>query len=430
MSDDAFDVLIVGGGIAGSVAGYILANAGLSTLVIERGNYAGSKNMTGGRLYAHSLEKVMPNFASEAPVERRVVKERISFTTPTDAVTMEYHNSRDEAPAAASYTVLRGVFDQWLMGKAEEAGVQCIPGVRVEEIMMRDGKAVGVRADGDELEAHVVILADGVNSILGESIGMVKPVQPSAVAVGAKELIALPEEVIRSRFGLEGDDGASWLFAGTPSAGLMGGGFIYTNKDSVSLGVVCGLEGIGESPVSVPQMLEDFRNHPTVRPLIEGGKLIEYSGHVVPEAGINMCPELVGDGVLIIGDAAGFCLNVGYTIRGMDLAVASAQAAAEAVIEAHAKKDFSRAGLAGYRKNLENSCVFKDLGLYKQLPAFLEHNPRVFNQYPSLAANIMHDLFTVTGEGEQRLYKKLFARCREIGLLNLAGDAIKGMRAL
>lgn len=430
MSDDAFDVLIVGGGIAGCVAGYLLARAGLETVIIERGNYAGSKNMTGGRLYAHSLEKVMPGFASEAPVERRVVKERVSFTTARDNVTLEYASGQEAAPSSASYTVLRGTFDQWLMGKAEEAGAQIIPGVRVDELVMRDGRVTGVRADEEVLEARVVILADGVLSLLGEKLGMVKPVTPGAVAVGAKELIELPSSVIQDRFGLGDDEGLAWLFAGFPSAGRMGGGFLYTNRESVSLGVVCGLEGIGDSPVSVPQMLENFKEHPAIKPLVKGGKLVEYSGHVVPEAGIAMCPELVGDGVLIVGDAAGFCLNLGYTIRGMDLAVASAQAAAQTVIEAKAASDFSRSKLAGYRQRLETSPMFSDLQLYKSLPGFLEHNTRIFNQYPAMAAGLMQDLFRIDGKGEKPLLKKLLGRCGEVGFMNLAGDLFKGVRAL
>jgi len=429
MSEDAFDVIIVGGGIAGCVAGYLLASAGLGTIIIERGNYSGSKNMTGGRLYAHSLEKIMPGFAAEAPVERKVVRERISFATECDNVTMEYATGRDDGPESASYTVLRASFDQWLMDKAEEAGAQIVPGVRVDEVVMRGGKVVGVRADGDVLEANTVILADGVLSLLGEQLGMVKRVAPSSVAVGAKELIALPESVIRDRFGLEGDDGLAWLFAGSPTAGHMGGGFLYTNKESISLGVVCGLKDIENASMPVPQMLEDFKSHPAIRPLIKDGQLLEYSGHVVPEAGMNMCPEVVGDGVLIVGDAAGFCLNLGYTIRGMDLAVASARAAAETVIQANEAGDLSRAGLAGYRQKLEES-VFKDMRLYRNLPGIMESNPRLFKDYPGMAAGLMQDIFRIDGTGERPLMKKALRRCGQVGLMTIAKDMFKGVRAL
>lgn len=100
-------------------------------------------------------------------------------------------------------------------------------------------------------------------------------------------------------------------------------------------------------------MLEDFKQHPAVAPLIAGGKLVEYSAHVVPEAGINMLPELVGDGVLIAGDAAGMCMNLGFTIRGMDLAIAAGEAAAKTVLSAMKSDDFSKQKLAEYRQHLE-----------------------------------------------------------------------------
>ena len=430
MSEEAFDAIIVGAGLAGCVAAYVLAKEGADVLVIERGNFAGSKNMTGGRLYAHSLEKIIPGFAKEAPVERRVTKEKVTFLTDDTGVTLDYHNGRAQTSVQESYTVLRGDFDQWLMGKAEEVGAQFISGIRVDELITKDGKVVGVMADGDELMAKSVILAEGVNPVLAEKLGMVKPkVSADVMAVGVKELIELPKEVIEDRFNLSDDEGAAWLFAGSPSNGLMGGGFIYTNKTTISLGIVCGLHDIGGSDKTVPQMLEDFKNHSMIKPLIEGGKLLEYSGHVVPEAGFNMVPKLVDDGVLITGDAAGFCLNIGYTVRGMDLAIASGEAAAKAVLTARSAGDFSAQGLASYQTLLEDSFLMKDLKLYKNLPTFME-TPRIFNQYPKMVADIMQSMFTVDGSESQPLRKTLMKHCKEVGYMNLIKDGIKGVTSI
>lgn len=428
MPDDKFDAIIVGAGLAGCTAGYLLAREGLSVLLIERGNYAGSKNMTGGRLYAHSLEKIIPGFADEAPVERRVVREKISFLTEDSAVTMDYQTAHTMRPEEQSYTVLRGKFDQWFMEKAESAGAQPIPGVRVEGLIVRDGKVCGVKAGDDELEAHVVILADGVNSLLGEQLGMVDKVTPHTVAVGVKELIELTPAQMADRFGCEGKDGMAWLFAGYPSNGYLGGGFLYTNESTVSLGLVFGLHSVGLTNKSVPQMLEDFKRHPAVAPLVNGSKLIEYSAHVVPEGGLSMVPRLVGDGVLIAGDAAGFCLNVGYTVRGMDLAVASGEAAARAVMAARKANDFSETGLASYKTLLDESFVMKDMNLYKNLPGFLD-NSRIFNDYPQMAAGVMRQMFTVNGP-EQPLWKKLWGEVRKVGPWNLMKDGFKGVRSI
>ena len=114
MSDDKFDAIVVGAGVAGSVAALVMARAGLDVLVIERGDSAGCKNMTGGRLYAHTLEAIIPGFAVSAPVERKVTREKISFLTEESAVTLDFHREQPDVPQHASYTVLRNRLDPWL----------------------------------------------------------------------------------------------------------------------------------------------------------------------------------------------------------------------------------------------------------------------------------------------------------------------------
>lgn len=429
MSDEKFDAIVVGAGVAGTVAAYIMAKAGLDVLVIERGNSAGSKNMTGGRLYAHVIERIMPGLGEKAPVERKVTREKISFMTEESAITLDYHREQPDVPTQASYSVLRNRLDPWLMEQAEAAGAQFIPGVRVDALIREGNQVTGVQAGDDILEANVVILADGVNSMLGRSLGMVPASSAHHYAVGVKELIGLSPEQINDRFNLSGNEGAAWLFAGSPSNGLMGGGFLYTNRDSVSLGLVCGLGDMAHAQKSVPQMLEDFKQHPAVRPLIQGGKLLEYSAHMVPEGGLAMVPELVGDGVMIVGDAAGFCLNLGFTVRGMDLAIASAEAAAHAAIGAKERKDFSARTLAQYKHELEKGCVMRDMQHFRKIPALME-NPRLFTQYPRMVADIMNDIFTIDGSPNQPMRKMILSHAKQIGLMNLLKDGIKGVTAL
>lgn len=428
MSEDKFDAIIVGAGLAGSTCAYLLAKAGLETVVIERGNFPGAKNMTGGRLYGHSLEKIIPNFAEEAPIERCIVHEKISFMDEERCTTMDHSAPEADDPANRSYTVMRSRFDQWLAEKAEDEGANYIPGIRVDDLIIRDGKVCGVIAGEDEMEANMVILADGVNSILGEKLGMVKKVSPHHCAVGVKEVIQLTQQQVNDRFGCADKEGAAWLFAGMPSAGHMGGGFIYTNEDSISLGLVYGLHNISEASKSVPQMLEDFKNHPTVKPLVEGGKQVEYSAHVVPEGGIDMLPKMFGDGVMIVGDAAGLCLNVGYTVRGMDLAIASGEAAAKAAIKANEVGNFSESILSAYTSELKNSFVMKDLELYKNLPGFLD-NTRMYNEYPTMVTAMMNDLFTVNGPSAP-LRKTFMPHLKKVGFMNLIKDGLKGVKSI
>lgn len=428
MSEDIFDLIIVGAGLAGSAAAYTAAKAGLEVLAVERGNFPGAKNMTGGRIYAHSMEKLIPGFAEEAPLERCVTTERVSLLTAHDAVSCEFVQPVPADPADRSYTVLREKFDQWLWGKAEEAGAQLIPGIRVDELIMRDGRVCGVKAGEDDLEARVVILADGVNSILAEKTGLAKRLSPHDCAVGVKEVLEFSPEQMRDRFNCHDGQGMAWLFAGSISEGKLGGGFLYTNENTVSLGLVFGLHGVDAVEKSVPQMLEDFRNHPVIAPLLEGGKLVEYSAHLVPEGGLRMLPKLHADGVLVAGDAAGMCINVGYTVRGMDLAIESGRLAAETVIKAKAANDFSDAALASYLKALEDSFVMKDLNLYQKLPCTLD-NERVFTSLPETAVETMRALFTVNGPATP-VRSKLWKQLRGYGPLNLAKDGFQFMRSM
>ncbi len=403
MSEEKFDAIIVGGGLAGCSAAIVLANAGLEVLLVERGDFCGAKNMTGGRLYGHSLEKIIPNFAEEAPVERKITKEKVSLMSPEGSLDIGFRSKKLSSEADnASYTVLRATFDQWLASKAEEAGVEIIPGILVDNLILEDGKVVGVEATGEELYADVVVIADGVNSLLAQKIGMKKELEPHQVAVGAKEVIRLGEEVINQRFGIGSEEGVAWLSCGDPTMGGFGGGLVYTNKDTVSVGIVATLSDIGHTDLSINQLLDRFKEHPSIAPYIEGGETIEYSGHLVPEEGIHMIPELYRDGVLVVGDAAGFCINLGFTVRGMDFAVESGRLAAETIIKAHGLGDFSAEVLSDYVKRLENSFIMKDMKTYKGFPTLLGRR-EIFENLPEMATDIAAKAFTVDGKPGQGL---------------------------
>lgn len=425
---ERFEAIVVGGGMAGAAAAYRMAKAGVKVLLIERGSYGGAKNMTGGRIYTHSLEELMPDFRTKAPLERFVTKERISILEGGKATTVEYEAKPSE-PKDESYVVLRSKFDKWLVDEAAKAGAVVVNRIQVTDLLMSGGKVTGVRCGKDTMEADVVILADGVNSLLAERAGLRKPITVHDVAVSAKEVYTFNKGVLEDRLGLTGNEGLSWLFMGDITHGLMGGGFLYTNKDSLSLGIVVGLEHIGESDATIEDMMNEFMAYPTVARLLKGGKLVERSGHMVPESGYKSVTTLSGDGFAIVGDAAGFCINMGYTVRGMDFAIASGMYAADAVIKAKQLKDFSAGAMRYYDILINNSFVGKDMKHYRYFPEFL-NNPRIFNKYPGMVNGIMHDVFTVNGEGAKSLVPKLIKRVNGVGLINLAVDMLKGGRAL
>lgn len=425
---EKWDAIVVGGGLAGLSAAYEMAKKGLEVLVVERGAHCGAKNVSGGRLYGHSLEHMIPGFAKEAPVERGIIRERLALLTEDGGTVIEY--SSDKLRAVPSYSVNRGEFDQWLAKKAEEAGALVITGITVRELYMEEGKVSGIWSDGDVFRSDVVILADGVNSLLAKQMGMKKEWEPDHVAVGAKEVIKLDPRTINSRFGLKDGQGTALMATGYVTGGKIGGGFLYTNKDTVSLGIVTTVGDTKYSQVSVPEMLERFEQHPMIQPLIQDGKIVEYSAHLVPEGGWKVLPKLVKDGVLLAGDAAGFVMNLGFTVRGMDLAIESGRLAAETVWRAKNSNDFSETSLSEYETLLNDSFVMRDMKQYRDFPGFMGSSHRLYDDYSQVMDNLLSQLYVVDGSRQDDILTKSARAMAKVGLVNLAVDGIRGLGAL
>ncbi len=430
--NETFDVIVVGAGPAGSAAALRLAEQRVKVLLIERGTAPGAKNMMGGRIYTHSLERLVPDFRDRAPLERKVTKERISIGTGNEMTTIEY-SYEDGEPNEESYVVLRAKFDKWLAEEAEKKGALLVSNVQVTELITEgEGKrrrVIGVRCHDDEVYAKLVIIAEGSNTLLLEQAGLTGPTDPRTIAVGVKEVYKLKKEDLENRLMLSGDEGMAWLTLGDMTDGLLGGGFIYTNKDSLSVGMVVGLEDIGKANKSVDDMLLAFTNHPRIAPLLKNGQLKEHSAHLVPEGGFKALPKLGGNGYVIVGDAARMCMNLGYTIRGMDLAIESGMCAADAVNVALRDENMERVAKL-YERQIKNSWLYRDMKLYKNMPAFLASNPRIFKEYPALVNHVMRDVFTVNGDGAVPMMKKLMGSVSDVGLVTLIRDAWKGVRSL
>lgn len=349
MSVDKIDAVIVGGGLAGLAAAYRLAEAGRQVIVLERGDQPGSKNVTGGRIYVEPIRRLFP-VIEQAPFERHVVKELLTVLDDDSAVQLEYMPGAWRRPPYPSYTVLRAKLDNWLSEKVMEQGAFVIPKRRVDDLLWEDGRVAGVRAGGEEIWAHVVIAADGALSFMADKAGLRAALSPRNYAVAVKEVYKLDQKTIDERFGLEDGQGAANLFVGAVTKGLFGGGFLYTNKDTLSLGLVVGMSALmkNQSPAETHSLIADFEARPEIVCRIKGGELKEYSAHIISEAGISGVSKLYTGGMLVAGDAAGFALNVGITVRGMEFAIASGVAAADVANEALEKGDTSEAFLAGY----------------------------------------------------------------------------------
>ena len=386
------DAVIVGAGLAGLAAAERLADAGLQVVVLERGDAPGSKNVTGGRLYVDSVREMVDGWEG-APWERPVTCEAWALVDGDRSLRVEYRDPGLGGEAPLSYTVLRGRLDGWLGERVTGKGAFVIPQKPVTELLYEGRRVAGVRVDGEEIPAEVVIACDGVLSFVAQAAGLRSTPGPRAVAVGIKEVIGLPPERIEDRFGLGPGEGAAELLVGSVTRGRMGGGFLYTNRESVSVGLVVGVHDLMEGPgeIKAPELMEALKAHPRVRRLLEGGELLEYSAHLISEAGLDGVGRIVDDGILLAGDAAGLALNMGFTVRGMEFALASGRMAADTVLEARDKGDYSAASLASYLKRLRESFVWRYLEAYREMPRILE-SPDLFTRYPREVCDLMGGL--------------------------------------
>jgi len=404
--EEKFDAIVVGAGPAGSACAYTLAKAGLQTLLVERGKFPGAKNMWGGAYYGPLIHELFPHFWEEAPVERYIKRRKFSFLTGDSALSVDFTTRSFNEPPYNGFSVLRVKFDQWLASKAEQAGAIVASGLQADDLLWEGSKVSGIKAGGDALPASVVVACDGVNSLLAEKAGLRRELSPKDMKQGVKEVIQLPRDLIEQRFRLTGKEGIAWESLGTFTRGIPGGAFLYTNVDSLSVGVVVQLHDLAEKNVKANDLLEEFKQHPEVAYYLNEGKTVEYSAHLIPVSGMHMMPELCGDGILVAGDAAALTLVSGLALEGANFAIASGAAAAETIVAAKKAGDFSKKALSEYRSRLEKSFVLKDLETFRKAPRFLE-NSRLYAQYPEFFCDAAERIFTNDGRPRAKTIKLL-----------------------
>lgn len=453
MDEDALDVIVIGGGIAGSVCAYELAKAGKSVVLVERGETAGAKNLSGGVFYSRIMEEIFKDFSESAPIERVITRNCLSFMHPNGAVNLDIFDRRldpscNSVPVANSplnsqmesqnspnaVSVLRAKLDAWLVEKCEEAGVMFMPGMKVEKLLLDENEKVsGIVAGGDEIPCRVVVCADGINSFTTQGINARPVPKEKHLAVGVKSVIALDEATIRERFHLEGNQGAAYACVGDCTQGVAGGGFLYTNRDSISIGVVLRLDSLKEKGLSSSDVHDHFLTHPAIAPYLVDGKILEYGCHMVAEGGAEMVygGKLYQDGMIVVGDAAGLTLNTGFTIRGMDLAAMSGKLGAETIVAALESEDYSAQQLSSYQKKLENSFVGKDLETYRHAPAFFD-NPRLYENYGQILGDLTYQIFNHDTTPRKPLAKLAWdsVKAAPVSLLTMGADLWKGFRSL
>jgi electron transfer flavoprotein-quinone oxidoreductase len=415
--DERFDCIIVGGGIAGLSAAMILARSNKRFLLIERGEFCGAKNVSGGVLWGRDLHRLVPEYwEKDAAIERVIAHRRLTFMDEQSAFSLDFKSEHFSQPPYLGVSVLRARFDEWLAARVQDAIDESAvadesflaTNVLVDSLLMEEGRVVGIRAGDEEFYSDVVILAEGVNNLLTREVGLEETYVPADhVAVGVKEIIALEPRVLEDRFHLTEGMGLSNEFVGYATSGVEGGGFLYTNRDSLSVGLVLGMKDLQEKKHKPYDLLNDFKSHPAIREMIAGGEVLEYSAHVVSTGDLSGVPDkLYGDGVLIAGEAGHLLLNAGKAIQGMDYAMRSGILAAETVVEIAGSGDYSAEALAGYQRRLDGSYVMKDMRDF-QGAVHLLHDPLMFEVLPSVVCDFGRSFFTVDSEPTRKTSEML-----------------------
>jgi electron transfer flavoprotein-quinone oxidoreductase len=433
MAEHDADVIVVGAGPAGACAALVAARAGLRVILLERGPFPGSKNMYGGVVYPRILDAILPQWWLEVPVQRWITRRSTMLLTDTQALTVDFRSDAWGAPPYNGATAYRPDFDHWLAGKAEEAGAQLVCSTTVTGLIRNAAGAVtGVRtdrADGD-LTAPVVIACDGVNSFLAKEAGLYPHTDAKHFTLGVKETLSLPRDVIDERFAVRDRNGVDIEILGGTS-GVNGGGFIYTNLDTISVGVVLKLPKLAAQKLRPEEIIANLKRHSAIAPLVEGADLKEYSAHLIPEAGLAMMPKMTSDGLLVAGDAAALCLAAGIWLEGVNFAMASGMYAGEAAAAAVAAGNASKAGLAHYERRLADTFVLRDHRKLRRAPE-LVLSDRVQHLYPGMVAAVAERMFRVDNPNPKPGLRRILAQERKragVRRRDLARDGWAGLRS-
>ncbi|WP_338726703.1 FAD-dependent monooxygenase [Haladaptatus sp. DJG-WS-42] len=364
-----YEAVVVGAGPGGAAAAAVLARNGIETLVLERGVDAGSKNVSGGLLYAeesapYTIDDLFPDFRAEA-AERPITEYHLHNIAGKKVKSFDITDLH-EHDTEWSDAVLRRKMDSWLAGRVHEmtreTGGGLLTGVRVNGLLREKGKIIGVTCDElDPITADLIVAADGVNSELARAAGLMDWDEPEEWFQGVKAVAEMPADVIAERFGVSENEGIAHLFSGNLFGNVRGGGFLYTNQESLSIGTVFHLDSLMEERAEPHELLDNLLTHPLLADWLGNDYTeLEYSAKLVPDSKKVAHTSPFKDNLVLVGDAAGQMQAQGPIIKGMNHAVTAGALAAEAFAEARARGDIEAVGQR-YTDKLYDEGVMKKL---------------------------------------------------------------------
>ncbi len=375
------DVIVVGAGPCGISAALEIARGGKKVVLLDRAKYIGSKNMYGGAIYKTALKEIFQEDFNTLPYERIINSHSWTFLNNTGSVSITYKDSQN----AEAFAIKRFNLEKWMLEIAKKEGVYYAPNTLVKHLIQQDGYVIGVETELEKYYAPIVILADGVNSLLAKELNLREKYKPKDVILSAKETIKLDKKTIEERFNLKEDltNGATKLYIGNPDniKNVFMMGFLYTFKDTIMLGVGANLADLVKNKLNINDLLEHLKNHNDIHPLIKDGKTLEYSAHLIPETGYNKMPKLTDNGVIIAGDAAGFINSVHF--EGTNYALISGKLAGKTALNALNENNYSQNYLSLYKKELDKSFILKDLYTYRNIiDRLYSRRGSIMNYYP------------------------------------------------
>jgi electron-transferring-flavoprotein dehydrogenase len=374
------DILVVGAGPAGLSFGYHLANlinqsggrvSMPEIMIIEKGSYLGAHSLSGALLNPRSLREMMPDFLEKGmPIERKIGPDSLYFLTEKSQFKSPYLPGPFKNEG--NYIISLNKFTGWLGEQVEAAGINVFSSTGGFELLIENGRVAGVRTvdlgldkerhprsnfePGSLLKAKVTILAEGVHGSLAkeaiEKLNLREGKLPQVYLTGVKEVWEIPDGRLR--------DGEVIHTFGWPQPNEeYGGGFIYSMSGKMAaVGYAVGINS--PNPTNDPHYrFQLYKTHPFVRRIFEGGTMLHYGAKTIPEGGYYAMPRLYNDGLLLIGDSAGFLDS--QRLKGVHLAIKSGMMAAETVFEALEKGNFGVEILKGMETRFENSWAKSEL---------------------------------------------------------------------